>query len=255
MKIKFLGSGSGLCSSKENYHSNLFIEKNGTNIAIDCGTHFPMAIEEFGIDVKDINAYYISHLHADHIGGLEWVAFKRYFGLFPFGTSRPWLFGNVEVLEDLWNKCLAGGLESIQGRINNINNYFNVIPIRPNGFFEWAGLHFDLIQTVHVVDDRRIKPSYGLMIKNNKENIFFTGDTQFAPNQIYSYYRQADVIFQDCELMQYPESVHAQYHELCSLDLSIKNKMWLYHYSGNIPEDWQEQGFLGFVAKGQTFDF
>lgn len=35
----------------------------------------------------------------------------------------------------------------------------------------------------------------------------------------------------------------------------IKAKMWLYHYSdGDLP-DAKQDGFLGFVAKGQVFTF
>lgn len=258
MIIKFLGSGSGLGSPKHNFHSNLAIqgEPGELFLGLDCGSHFQMAIEEAGISVKDFDAFYISHLHADHIGGLEWVAFTRYFGQFPFGINRPGLYGNTEVLETLWKKSLSGGLESIQNKRNTLHSYFAVNKIRPNGHFKWHDMMFEIIQTLHVTDDRRIQPSYGLMMYTKKDTpIFWTGDTQFAPNQIWAFYRDAKVIFHDCEIANYPESVHAQYRELCTLPVEFKNKMWLYHYGGELPKDWEEQGFLGFVKKGQEFDF
>lgn len=260
MKIQFLGSGGGLVSPRINYHSNLAIYFDETKmLGLDCGSHFQMAIESLQISPNQFDAFYISHLHADHIGGLEWLAFTRYFGTYPFGTNRPKLYGNGEILDRLWKKSLSGGLESIQNKRNHLNSYFEPFPIKPNGEFIWNGVKFQLVQTLHVIDDRRIQPSYGLnIISSNGKIIFWTGDTQFAPNQIWSFYRDAEIIFHDCELAKYPESVHAQYHELCTLPLEFKNKMWLYHYSSDfdsLPPDWKEQGFLGFVSKGQIFDF
>jgi ribonuclease BN (tRNA processing enzyme) len=263
-ELQFLGSGSGLGSPSENYHSNAVIickdlpQQKPRLLGIDCGTTFQIAIEELGLSIFDFDGFYITHLHADHVGGMEWIGFKTYFSSYPFGQKRPLLFGNTEVLENLWKQTLSGGMESLQGRQNTLEAYFNTIYIPPNGIFTWAPyalnrLEFNLVQTVHVVDDRRIKPSFGLMFKINGTKIFYTGDTQFAPNQIMTYYEQADVVFQDCELAVYPNSVHAQYHQLLTLPDVIKNKMWLYHYSGEIPQE--DAGFRGFVKKGQIFKF
>ena len=256
--LQFIGSGSGLCSPQENYHSNalLYAVEDGKKVGslcIDCGSTFQPAIESLGIDVRDIGSFYITHLHADHVGGLEWVGFKRFFSSYPFGQFKPLLFGNTELLDDLWKQTLSGGMESLQGQKNKLSTYFEVKCVPPNGAFLWRELKCSLIQTVHVVDNRRIKPSFGLMIELPEgKKIFFTGDTQFAPSQIMTYYEQADEIFQDCELAVYPNSVHAQYHQLLTLPETIKNKMWLYHYSGDIPKEYA--GFLGFVKRGQIFD-
>jgi ribonuclease BN (tRNA processing enzyme) len=263
-ELQFLGTGSGLGSPKENYHSNAVIiykdmpQQRPKLLGIDCGSTFQIAIEELGYNILDFDGFYITHLHADHVGGMEWVGFKTYFSTFPFGNKRPLLYGNTEVLENLWKQTLSGGMESLQGQRNALESYFNTVYIPPNGSFVWTPnpqtkINFNLVQTVHVVDDRRIKPSFGLMFDINGVKVFYTGDTQFAPNQIMTYYEQADVIFQDCELAVYPNSVHAQYHQLMSLPEAIKKKMWLYHYNGELPKE--PAGFRGFVKKGQSFKF
>ena len=118
----------------------------------------------------------------------------------------------------------------------------------------FCALEFDLIQTVHVVDDRRIKPSYGLIFETDGKTVFITGDTQYAPNQLLTFYQRSDVIFHDCELAEYPNSVHAQYHELVKLPEDVKSRMWLYHNDGPQP-DAKADGFAGFVQKGDMFDF
>lgn len=257
ISMKFIGSGSGLVSPNKNYHSNVLIRKGAGNkyLAIDCGTHFQLALEHSKINVNDIDSIFISHLHADHVGGLEWIGFKRFF-VSPFGETSPRLIGNIEVLEELWEHTLSGGMRSLQGKENSLSTYFKITKIPPNGGFLWANTKFDLVQTVHVVDDRRIMPSYGLLFNSGDKKIFFTGDTQFCPNQILTYYNYADIIFQDCELLEYPQSVHAQYHELLTLPIDIRKKMWLYHYGEQeIPTDWKSMGFHGFVKRGQEFTF
>jgi ribonuclease BN (tRNA processing enzyme) len=263
MKMIFLGSGSGLCSPKENYHSNVLLVDDNKKIpamAIDCGSHFQHALEDFHINVENIGAIYVTHLHSDHVGGLEWVALKRYFGPNGFSVNGnsykgPRLIGQAEVLEDLWSKTLAGGLETLQGIPNTLHTFFDVDSLPSNGTFAWNGVVFDIIQTVHTMDNRRLKPSYGLLFRVHGHRVFFTGDTQYCPNQITVFYEEADIIFHDCELATFPGSVHAQFHELSKLPKEFRQKMWLYHYSGNPPEDWQDLEFKGFVQRGQTFEF
>ena len=61
-------------------------------------------------------------------------------------------------------------------------------------------------------------------------------------------------------IAEYPNSIHAQFHQLCTLDDNIKNKMWLYHYSLNgktyeeLESEVLKNGFAGLIKKGQEFD-
>lgn len=261
MKLQFLGAGSGLCSPKKDndYHSNMVFIVDGPTgsekyLGFDCGVHWQTSSEEAGYEINDFDGFYVSHLHDDHAGCLGIVAFSRFFSTFPFGENRPYLFANVEVADELWGKYLSAALESIQDRRNSLDQYFDVNRIKPNGSFMWRNITFDLIQTVHVVDDRRIKPSYGLIFNTDNKTIFISGDTQYAPNQLLTFYQRSDVIFQDCELAEYPNSVHAQYHELLKLPDNVRKNMWLYHTKGTKP-DAVADGFAGFVQKGDVFDF
>jgi ribonuclease BN (tRNA processing enzyme) len=72
-------------------------------------------------------------------------------------------------------------------------------------------------------------------------------------------FEQADMIFHDCEFAEYPNSVHAQFHQLCTLSNEIKSKMYLYHYSLNdktfeeLESEVLENGFAGLVKRRQEF--
>lgn len=263
MYIKFLGSGSAFVNAHENYQSNILIKNSETDdkyLLFDCGMTINEAIELSDIKLDDIDSIYISHLHADHAGGIEYVAFKTYFSTFPFGKNKPTLIGHTDILKDGWNKTWSGGLESIQGQQNTLETYFNIVSHQDNEIFKFQGIEMHPIQTVHVVDNKNIVPSYGLMFDSQKNTVFISGDSQMAPNQMQTFYDKSTLIFHDCEFAEYPGSVHAQFHELSRLSAGTKAKMWLYHYSlnGKSLEDLdklvEDAGFAGIVRRGQDFE-
>lgn len=159
------------------------------------------------------------------------------------------------LMESLWETTLKGGLQSIEGKVLNLTDYFNCISVTENSRFIWENIEFIPIQTIHVLSGYMFKHSYGLLITSESGyKIFVTTDTQFAPYQLHEFYRQSDVIFNDCETTSFKSHVHANYSDLNTLDKDIKNKMWLYHY-GNKIDTVHSDGFVGFVEKNQDFDF
>lgn len=249
MKLTFIGSGSAFTVGAGNYHSNMLLENEKHSLLIDCGSDARLALHELGLTYKDIHDVYVSHLHADHVGGLEWLALSTYFDK---TCSKPTLFINENLVQDLWHKVLEGGLSSIG---NNLSAFFNLKSIAKNEDFRWNNLEMRLFQTVHVLSGFALLPSYGLIFTANHCKVVITTDTQFSPHQIRDIYQLADIIFQDCETTAIKSGVHAHYEELVQLDPSIKGKMWLYHYNPGPLPDAKKDGFRGFVKRGQCFDF
>lgn len=259
MKITFLGSGSAFCM--DNYQSNMIIESNGKKMLFDCGGDIRWALKEKELSALDIDAVYVSHLHADHVGGMEYIAFVNYFVKTLKSGFKPTLYGHGRLLNDLWNRTLRGGLASIQMLDASLDTYFDVCKVGDSKTFEFAGTSFKLVQSIHIIADTSIVRSYGLMFNsiNSTEGpgkkVFITSDTQYAPAQIKDFIGASDIVFHDCETAPYASGVHAHYNDLKTLAPELKSKMWLYHYNGNdgLP-DAQEDGFRGFVAKGQEFE-
>jgi ribonuclease BN (tRNA processing enzyme) len=225
---------------------------------LDCGGDARFALAEMGLGAKDIDDVYVSHCHADHIGGLEWLGFSRYFS----PGRKPNLYINEKLADHLWTNSLKGGMASHQGVLLTLDSFFDKVDRIPrNGHFSWGDRKFRLVQTVHYMDGYEIVPSYGLLIETKPgKEVFITTDTQFCPNQIMDFYKRASVIFQDCETYdlsgKIKSGVHAHYTELKTLPEDIRRKMWLYHYNdGELPKAAEDDGFAGFVIKGQTFSF
>jgi hypothetical protein len=253
MKLTFIGTGSAFTMS--NFQSNMLLEDSGKRLLIDCGGDIRHALAKAGLGAKDIDGVYVSHLHADHIGGIEWLGFSRYFSQGP----KPALFINERLATPLWENSLRGGMASHQGVVLTLDHFFSKVHRIPqNGGFRWGQTDCQLVQTVHYMDGYEIVPSYGLLMRvTNPSNgeVFLTTDTQFAPSQLMDFYGRATAIFQDCETSNYKSSVHAHYTELKTLPADVRRRMWLYHYQDGPLPDAKADGFAGFVKQGQTFEF
>lgn len=261
MKLTALGTGSAF--TQENYQTNFLIElDSGYKLLVDCGGDVRFALKEQGYEHLDINGIYVSHLHSDHVGGLEYMAFATYFD--PRYQGRPDLYCSEFLVDDLWNRCLSGGLSSLQNKRATLETYFNVHAVPKNGCFQAGGTgpDFRLAQVVHFLDSFTFQFSFGLMFKQAGERIFITTDTQYAPVQIQDFYNEATVIFHDTETSPFQSGVHAHFDELKQLDEKTRAKLRLVHYQDNVvldQETWDakaaEAGFAGFVRKGQVFNF
>lgn len=250
MKLTFLGSGSAF-TTDDNFHSNVLAEASSQKkLLIDCGSDARRSLAAVGFGHADIDAVYISHLHSDHSGGLEWLAFTTKFS---HDCHRPKLFIHESMTKTIWDNQLSAGLKPLGDTSASLCTFFDVTPVKKS--FEWEGIDFDLVRTMHIKEDSKWVLTYGLFFAIGKLRIFYTSDTQFCPEHYMPYYEKADLIFHDCETATQLSGVHASYAQLRSLPDRIREKMWLYHYSpGRLPNA-ERDGFLGFVKCGQVFEF
>jgi len=253
MKLLFLGAGSGLGADSNNFQSNmLLLTDSGKKLLIDCGTDIRFALARANYAPGDIDAVYISHLHTDHIGGLEWFAFQRKFAM---TCEAPQLIIHEHLINLLWSRSLRGGLQTLTEKEATLNDYFRVSTVADEQDFQWEGVHFKLIKTVHIHSNHQLMPSYGLYMAYKGKYFFITTDTQFTPERMTKYYQDATLVFHDCETLKRPSTVHAHFSELATLPPEIKGKFWLYHYNDGQLPDAQAHGFLGFVQCGQIIEF
>ncbi len=253
MRLMFLGTGSAF--TLENFQSNMLIEEREERLLIDCGGDVRRSLARQGFSALDITDVYVSHLHADHIGGLEWLGLFSYFVRTRNDSSlRPRLHIRKTLIEDLW-LSLHGGMGTVEGHVADLETFFAVRPIDRNGSFKFGGTEFRTVQVVHYYDGFEIVPTYGLLFERNEIRVFITTDTQFSPNQMKEFRTKADYIFQDCETAPFQSGVHSHFEELKTLSEDLKGRMWLYDYQDGEKPDCTADGFLGWVQQGQVFEF
>ena len=255
IQLIFLGSGSAFSVGFGNFQSNmLLINEQGKKLLLDCGSDIRFSLHEIGFSYLDITDIYISHLHSDHAGGLEYIGLS---GKFDPRCQKPKLYLSQEIATDIWDKTLSGGMGYIEGQNPELSDFFEVFPVQKNGYFSWENIKFHLLKNNHVDSGCCLMPSYGLFFELKGKKVFFSGDTKLCFDNWKDYYEEADIIFHDCETSKIPTPVHAHYEQLVDLPEKIKNKMWLYGYQqeGKDLSEAKKDGFLGFIQRGQVFAF
>lgn len=248
MKITFAGVGSAFTDCRY-YQSCFVLEENDKRLMVDCGGDARFSYGELGATNGNIGFWadgvYITHLHGDHINGLEWLAFCSYFNP---QAPKPKLFIAEELLDPLFSS-LRAGIQSLRDHVATLDTYFEVHPIKKQAF-SWEGISFKLIQAHHAWNFNQIMPVYGLEFRG----VYFSADTMISDDTLAAC-RKAEWIFHDCETYPTKSNFHAHYNDLKLLPETIKRKMWLYHYGPDPQQNPIKDGFLGFVKKGQQFDF
>lgn len=264
MKIIFAGTGSAF--TMQNYQTNLVIQSNGKNLLFDCGGDARHSLADVGLKAGDISAVYASHLHADHIGGLEWLALCTKFG--PKPHIKPVLAIHPSLVKRAWE--ILGGLRCLQDENATLSSFFDGMD-SPAGGFAWEGILFGYVPTTHVFDGRDKVPSFGLCADDvaTSSTVLITSDSVLCDG-LSNEYAAADLIIHDCETSPFKSGVHAHYDDLKDLPADIKSKMLLVHYQDNVVRHWDQQGISisgvdfqwsqkakadGFAQVGESYGF
>jgi ribonuclease BN (tRNA processing enzyme) len=238
--ITMIGTGSAFAKKYDN--NNALIEANGYKLLVDCGITLPKALHEQGHTFSDLDAVLISHIHGDHVGGLEEYAFQMMFKY----NRRPVLYLAESLVEPLWENTLRGGLT--QESLNRLDHYFEVRPLALNDNIELhPGITVRLLQTKHIQN----KPSYSFIFNNR---FFYSADMRYDPSLLQQLVEEGvTTIYHDCQL-EAPGIVHASLEELLELPQAIQMKTWLMHYGDAIEQYEGRTGHMRIVKQHKKYE-
>ncbi len=245
-KLQWLGVGSGLNLSLTN--TSFFLRSSGPRLLlIDCGFTVPAALHEAGV-LPQVTDVLITHLHADHIGGLETFAFYHYHVFGHRGAKRPVLhMPSGAMAHEMWEHSLRAGMQHCGNEQNpsfiaTLDEYFDV---RTGRRVSVEGLPaVEMLPTRHVPK----MENYCLRFDNG---VYYSGDSSDLPPP------DAKLIFQDVHFNRsFPDEVHTAYETLREkLAPEVRAKTWLVHLGNGYEKIAAERdGFAGFVKTGQVFE-
>jgi ribonuclease BN (tRNA processing enzyme) len=277
MTLRFLGTG-GAFSRQYGTTCSLMTARSGERWLIDCGRQAPDQLWTAGLDWHDIDGQIITHVHGDHIFGLEDFAFQRYYQAAPGGPtpraaimtggSRPKFLAHRAVRDEVW-ESLAASLRYLKigddPRAGTLESYFEVL--EPSAWDEPAGnawRHsetfkcdgFEIVarESEHVPG----KPSCSLEIKIGPGDkiAWWSGDCTVDAKFLISIEPRTTVYFHDCTFTDYPGQVHGAFTLLEKLPEQVRRKMVLMHHEDDIEQHRAQVEGLGFRIglPDQVFD-
>ncbi|WP_010269979.1 MBL fold metallo-hydrolase [Paenibacillus senegalensis] len=242
-KLLMLGTG-GAFSVKYNNNNALFTHGSFT-LLVDCGVTAIRALHQLEVPLTSIDAVFITHQHADHVGGLEEFAFQmngRY-------KQKPRLIVPAALQDSLWEHTLKGGLDNPHSGMTKLSDYFEVTAVAEDTPAELApGFTIRLLPTVHVVG----KPSFALLIN---ESIYYSSDCTFDRERLIRLHEQGvRHILHECQLTGTP-AVHTTLDQLLSLPEDVQHKIQLMHYGDDMEAYKGKTGGMSFIEQHRTYRY
>ncbi|GAB4270812.1 MAG: MBL fold metallo-hydrolase [Deferrisomatales bacterium] len=254
--MDILPLGVGEAFAKTLYQTNFLITPaDGEPFVVDFGHTASRALREAGMDLRAASRVILSHLHADHIGGLEELGFTGYFGW----GRRPVLHVPERLLPFLWDHALMGGmgqrLRSPAGEFFDagLDTYFDVRPIRGREPLALGSVAVTPFPTPHIPG----RPSWGFRLDDRATGkaALLTCDSRFHRKNLEVYGRDAEAVFHDCQFVTNGMHIHATLDELLTLPPAWQEKTVLVHYGDSWPEFEGRTGRMRLGRQGHLYRF
>ncbi len=252
MSLKILPLGIGDGFSQRWYSTCALIGYQGQWLLIDCPHPIRKMMAEaseragVSVDLPDLTGVVVTHLHGDHVSGLESLGFFYKFGL---GRKAPvWMADAVK--DELWSGCLSAGMRRLrdaagQAHAMALEDYFDVGVLPVVGEARVGPFTIRSRFTKHHI------PTTALRIEAGGQSIGWSADTCFDPD-LLEWLFEADLVVHETNL-----GTHTPYADLANLSAERRARMRLVH----VPDAFEpaeskievlEQGVLVAVPSTQA---
>lgn len=238
MNLRFVPLGVGDAFSALYYSSSLLlIAGDGageTRLLIDFPDPLRKVLREAslacGLDlrVETIQTAVLTHLHGDHVNGLELFGFYKRF----IEGRRPVLYAADPVLAELWDGRLRAAMRQLKtpsGTTHSLelDDYFDTCVLKPDATASIGPFQVEIRPTNHHI------PCYALRITCGDRRLGYSCDTNFDQGLIDWLAEDSDIIIHETNY-----ATHTPYESLLGLPAEIRDRMRLIHY----PDDFKVDG-------------
>jgi ribonuclease BN (tRNA processing enzyme) len=217
--------GVGDTFSEQHHSTALLLACDGFHVAIDCPDMYRgvlrAASQRSGraLQLSDIDNILITHVHGDHMNGLEGVAFYKHF----VERKRVSLIASDEVRASIWEHRLKASMGVLWNGQNvremTFDSYFDHLPLPWDDDITVGPFRVRARRTIHHV------PTSALMIEAGGRKLGYSSDTAFDPSLI-EFLDPADLIIHETNF----GPAHTPYESLAALPAELRRRMRLIHY-------------------------
>lgn len=216
MQIQFLGTGDMF--SFEQDHNSAMIEHGDSRLIIDFPESNAKVLYKLGISLSDVRDVFITHLHEDHINGLQQLGYYAQV----FGTHKPTLYIHEELVDPLW-RILEPGMRYTTSGEKTLTDYYEIIPLQEGMSFTVGGISYEVVRTQHVPG----MISCGLLAKGF---FYYSGDSTLNREWLLDIEQNVKLIMHECHMQDVFIGSHTSLEDIRSLPESIQQKTLLMHY-------------------------
>jgi ribonuclease BN (tRNA processing enzyme) len=217
--------GVGDTFSERHHSTALLLVCDGFQLAIDCPDMYRGALRAAGeragrtLSLLDVDHVLITHVHGDHMNGLEGVAFFKHFA----EGKRVRLLTSPEVRATIWDQRLVASMGALwdgrQLQARTFDDYFEHVPLA------WVE---ETVVGPFRIRTRRTRhhvPTSALLIEAGGRTLGYSSDTAFDP-ELIAFLEPADLIIHETNF----GPAHTPYASLAALPAALRARMRLIHY-------------------------
>lgn len=217
--------GVGDTFSEKHHSTAVLLACDGFLLAIDCPDMYRGVLRDSSercgraLQLSDIDHFLITHVHGDHMNGLEGVAFYKH-----FVDGKPVeLLCSRELRASIWDQRLAATMGVLWNgeafREMAFESYFRHHELPWGEDTQVGPFRIRTRRTIHHV------PTSALFIEAAGRTLGYSSDTAFDPDLI-AFLAPADLIIHETNL----GPAHTPYASLATLPEDLRRKMRLIHY-------------------------
>lgn len=231
-EVLVLGVGDSF--SEHHHPTSLLLRAQGFNLAIDCPDMYRAvlgaAVRRAGavapgdgavgeLTVNDVDHVLLTHVHGDHMNGLEGLAFYKHF----VERKKLVLATSPDVRQVLWSERLAVSMGQLWNGAELVRKEFE-------DYFEYVPLDWDAPTTLGPfrIRTRRTRhhvPTSALLIEVEGKLLGYSCDTAYDPDLI-DFLSEAELIIHETNY----GPAHTPYAALATLPEELRRRMRLIHY-------------------------
>lgn len=227
--LHLLVLGVGDAFSAAHYSTCLALRAEDRWLLVDCPHPIRKMMREASVrsgvplDIDQVEAVALTHLHADHASGLEGLGYFSHFAL----GRRARLAVHPEVARRLWDGHLAAGMEVLHdatrgATARTLDDFFELIALIDTGAVKVGPFEIECRRTRHHL------PTTAFRIRAAGRCIACSADTDFDPNLV-DWLAQADMVIHEAGF-----GIHTPLERLSQLPPAVRAKMRLAHFSDHL---------------------